>query len=87
MLIVKDLKELNVGDGGDEIWKIVVVLFVLKFKSLYLEPGGNIEWKDKFINCKIERTVNPPKYLFSKKPNNNKKKVWFRMKLPQRLTL
>ena len=35
MFIVQELKELNVGDDGKEVWKIMVVL---KFKRTDLDP-------------------------------------------------
>ena len=64
MFIVQYLKEFNVGKEGNEVWQIMVVL---KSKRPYLEPGGNIEWKAKSRNCKLERPSTPNQYFFPKK--------------------
>ena len=84
MFVVQDLKEFNVGDDGNGIWKIMVVL---KFKRIYLDPGGNIQWKSKSSNRNIERPGPPHQYSIPKKTNNNKKNVESMMKLPQQLPL
>ena len=41
MFIVQYTREFNVGEEGNEIWKIMVVL---KFKRSDLGPDEKIEW-------------------------------------------
>ena len=39
MIIVQYIKEFNVGNDGNVVWQIMVVL---KFKKIDLDPDGNI---------------------------------------------
>ena len=71
VFIVQDLKELNVGCGNNEVWKIKAVL---KLKRPYLDPEWNIYWMARFRNWKLERPGPPNQYLFSNKQKKNKKK-------------
>ena len=72
IFIVQYLKKFNVGGDDNELYKITVAF---KFTRSNLDPGGNIEWKAKYRNCKLELPGTPNQYFFPKKPNNNKKKV------------
>ena len=80
MFIVQDLKEFNVGKGRNEVWSIMVVL---KFIKSDLYSGGNIEWKDNFINFKLEHPVPPNQSILPKSARTKKKKFgqwWSRYK-------
>ena len=50
-------------------------MVVLKFKTAYLDPDGNIECKAYPRNFKIKRSDPPNQQLFPKELNNTKKKV------------
>ena len=49
-------------------------MVVLKFKTAYLDPDGNIECKAYPRNFKIKRSDPPNQQLFPKELNNTKKK-------------
>ena len=72
MVIVKEPREFNVGKGRNEVWSIMVVL---KFIKSDLYSGGNIEWKDNFINFKLEHPVPPNQSILPKSARNKKKKI------------
>ena len=59
ILILKDLKEFNVGEDRNEVWKIMVLLKII---SPDLDPGINIEWKANYRDFKREKPGSPNIY-------------------------
>ena len=58
--MIQDLKEFNIGDRGNVVWKTIVVL---NSKITYLDTRNNITWKARFGNCKLE-ILGPPNHYF-----------------------